>query len=347
MKIQSRPPMYSLPINDLENIAERVQDIWPKQQSILITGGTGFFGRWLVESIAFVEEKLKSENKYIVISRQKSLDLEQKIPVFKKGFFEFVEADLQDLESLNDPVDFVIHAASDVVGIKSGKCDFASILKATQNLIGVLQNKKLKKFLYVSSGGVYSDSETGHIESELSTDDLLKLNMNSKPESYAYAKINSEKAVIQSALKWPIQIVRCFSFVGPYADSSMAVMQFLQQKLTSNLITVQSPNVVRSFMYPTDLVVGLIQALYKSDLPQILNLGSERSITLKEVAEKINAIGPLGTVQIKENVNQISLAGRCYYPDITLAKKELGFVPSIDLDLALQKTYTFYKNGVS
>jgi nucleoside-diphosphate-sugar epimerase len=106
--------VYSLPVEDLKNIAERVSSFWPKNQNFLLTGATGFFGRWMVESLAYLEETVTTGNRYHVISRQKPTDVFQKIPVLKKSFFYFHQLDLQNPVSFKEKFEFILHGAADV-----------------------------------------------------------------------------------------------------------------------------------------------------------------------------------------------------------------------------------------
>jgi nucleoside-diphosphate-sugar epimerase len=326
--------MFSLPKADLENIAARLAPLWPERKTFLITGGTGFFGRWLVESIAWLESQKPSGNKYIVISRQDKVSLQQKISVLQNNYFEIIQQDLQVPFEISTSIDFVLHAASDVAKIKNSRdSDFSSLLTSTQNLIKALKPFKLQKFLYVSSGGVYTADGWPMKEEQ------LQLSLSADMPTYAEAKRQCEMEVRQ--IKGACS-ARCFSFVGPYVDSKMAVMDMLMKKTSGQSIVVNSPEVVRSFMYPTDLSVALWTLLLSKTTSTEYNIGSPQSINLLELAKKISVLGESSEVLYKNNDNEGSvLAGSFYAPDVSRYEGEFGALVTVDLETALFKTYNF------
>lgn len=329
--------MYCLPIDDLENISSRLIDVWPNEKKILITGGTGFFGRWFIEAICYLEKKKNSKNKYVIITRQNKQELICKIKVLAEPFFEILQQDIQDSFKIDSAFHYVIHAASDVSKMKNTKeSDFGSIVKATKNLLGAIDTTLLNKFLYISSGGVYNISENAHKE------DDLKLTSSINVNSYAEAKKQSELLV--EALPNSC-IARCFSFVGPFVDPKMAVMDMINKKVRKQSIVVHSPMVVRSFMYPSDLVVILFKLLLLKNNSQVYNVGSDQAITLLELAKKISHIGSsLNSnceVICKDITTNESLAGHYYFANIDRINTEYGNILSLDLDSALYKTFSF------
>lgn len=325
--------MYSLPIDDLGLIHNRLQAAWPKNKTFLITGGTGFFGRWLVESICYIEKKTNAHNKFIIISRQSRQDLVAKISVLAEPFFEVLQHDIQNHFKISENIDYVIHAASDVSKIKNSKeSDFGSIVVATENLIESVKNKQVAKFLYVSSGGVYAPSENAAFE------DDLRLNKNDNISSYAEAKRQSELLVMELTNSC---IARCFSFVGPFVDPKMAVMDMISKKIEKQSIIVNSPGVIRSFMYPSDLVVSLFKLLLLKNNSKIYNVGSDQAVTLLDLAKKISHYESSSEVLYKDNVQNTALAGNCYFANIDRIKAEYGNILTVDLDEALQKTFSF------
>lgn len=324
--------MYTLPIEDLENIFDRVQGFWPKNKVFLITGGTGFFGRWLVESAAYFEEKLGKGNRFLIYSRQDKADLVKKIPVLGRGCFQLIQHDLIAKFKIDSSVDYVLHAASDVSKLKTNNVtDFTLVLTGTRNVISAVEDKKITKFLYVSSGGIYPTANK-------ISEDQLKLEPTDNITSYAEAKRQCEIAVSNLSQAC---ISRCFSFVGPFVDPKMAVMDMLAKKVNYQSITLNSPQVVRSFMYPTDLIVSLFQLLLLQTTQREYNVGSDQSISLLELAQKISQFVPASQVEVKSTPNTKALAGQVYYPSIERIQKEFPSHVTIDLDAALLKTFNF------
>lgn len=331
--------MYSLPIDDLKNISARLEDIWPKEKVFLLTGGTGFFGRWLVEAICYLERKTESRNRYIIISRQSKQTLTAKIKTLSESFFEVRQQDIQDRFKINETLDYVIHAASDVTKIKNSKeSDFNAIVIATKNLLEAIDHKTIK-FLYISSGGVYNSSENG------SKEDDIVIEKTKKVDSYSEAKRQSELLVKELANSC---IARCFTFVGPFVDPKMAVMDMINKKVQKQGIVVNSPTVVRSFMYPSDLVVSLFKLLILKNNSHTYNVGSDQEISLSELAKKISFLEGHSEVIFNNNSDRFSLAGKCYFANIDRINAEYGNIITVDLESALYKTYDFMnKEGQS
>jgi nucleoside-diphosphate-sugar epimerase len=332
--------MYSLPIEDLEHVFFNVGSIWPQSKTFLITGGTGFFGRWILESIAYIETKKKSQNKYIVISRQPTHKLIENFPVLRSSHFQIVQQDMKSAFTIKEYLNYVIHAAVDVSKVKSSeKKDFLDDVLITENILAAVGQQKLDNFIYVSSGGVYVNSDSKP-KSENSTQTLELKNIS----TYSQAKRKSEILVEAWAKKTAnsICLARCFSFVGPFADKNMAAMDMLHAKSENLSIKVNSPGVVRSYMYPTDLVIALLRLLFSKNKYEIYNIGSDHAVTLKELAEKISRISTQSQVIVADNeVSAISLAGNHYVPEVSRARGELENFLSINLDQALTKTYNF------
>lgn len=322
--------MNGLPVEDVSYIAEELQKFWPSGKTFLITGGTGFFGRWILEAISKIDDGGKYNNRYVVISRQQPDTLKEKMHFLRRPAFEIMSHDLdQPLEGWIS-ADYVIHAAADVVGIKSKSKNFASITRATCHVVDWVK-ESAPRFLYVSSGGVYVDPR--HVDEAGDT-------IRPGEGSYGQAKRASE-LYIESELG-NFCMARCFSFVGPFANPQMAVMQMLGQRMRNERVTALSPAVIRSYMYARDLTVALLSLLVRETRHRYYNIGSEEEITMRELAELISLLGK-GTEDavISDTPSSISLAGAAYVPVTKRLRNEFSYLDFLRLDEALKKTILF------
>lgn len=337
--------MYSLPEEDLGLIAARVESLWPRRKRFLISGGTGFMGRWLVESIFKLESQLKTENEFFIISRRSREIIFQEIPILKNSCFTMIQSNLQDFTKVEGTIHYVIDAASDVALTKAGQSqqiNFSNSMEGTKNLLRIAVEKQVEKYLYVSSGGVYANSNGPQVESNFNP----SKDSSGLVQNYNDAKRAAEGLVIKVAGETGLvaQIVRCFSFVGPYVSSQMAVIQFLQSVIRKKSIELSSPSAIRSYMHPVDMCVGLFQILLTPAKSIVFNLGSSQPVRLDRlIAEIGKATGTQPEVKLCESFTR-SLAGQCYYPNTELIEKELKFQMQIQLPEALKKTWQFYKN---
>lgn len=337
--------LLSLPLDDLKSIAEDLQTVWPKNKNFFITGGTGFFGRWFVESIYLVESKLKAGNRFYILSRKTRTALLEALPALEADFFTLVHADISTLaeKDLNFDIDYVIHGATDVSAFKKQTSNENKFGDATEKFLQLLKSKKIQRLLYLSSGAVYEGLESPFAEAHMTEQHL----QSQTGKDYTNEKRASELAVQRSGLSY--FILRCFAFVGPYLDDSMAVMDMIKHKLAGQDVVVKSPDVQRSYLYPTDLVIQVFRVLYLETSSTEFNLGSPESVTLEKLAQKICALeGKPTQVKIDKNVEETALASSIYLPNMEKLYTQLGLTkPLVDLQTALSKTLKFTKEKIA
>lgn len=331
----------TLPQEDIDQIASELLPIWPSGKNIFITGGTGFFGRWIVESLFALEKSLNKKNQYFILSRRPRVEVVKSIPVLAADCFTFIQADILNLKESDIPakLDYVIHGAVDVATYKQdeGNTQFG---QGTANLLRLVKDKGVQRFLHLSSGAVYEGfGQSPFKETAISNNDLKT----SSTKDYTNEKRASEVCVIESGL--PYFILRCFAFVGPFLNESMAVMDMIKAKLEGREITVNSPTVIRSYLYPVDLVTQLFKVLFLQVPSTAFNLGSPNQINLGDLARVIAQLeGAKSEVTLKTAATDVSLGSSQYVPDMTKLYTTLNIQkPRVDLATALSKTLNFEK----
>lgn len=333
-----------MPAEDLELIYNDIKELWPCNKIFFITGGTGFFGRWLVESIAFLENKLKSKNIFYILSRNNEEINFKKIPCLAEPFFKIVQGHATNFSLPAVKLDYVIHAAADVSQAKSGQESlelFRMITEGTRYLLEKIKSQSISKLIFISSGAIYGPQNQAVDESADCTIPLEKLT-----SGYAEAKRAGEwlTAAYSETYGFAANSVRCFAFVGPYAEPVMAVMNFLNAKSNKKNIQVMLPESVRSYMYPTDLISGLFHILFRAENKKTYNLGSDNQTTLLSLAQNIAANEVVVAVDSTVSNLAVSLGGSYYVPDIKKLRTDLNFTIKIQLDEALNKTLKWIEN---
>lgn len=334
--------LLTLPLSDILQIATDLSSVWPCNRRFLITGGTGFFGRWIVESVFLLENELKSNNQFFIVSRRSKKELIKLIPALANDCFKIISKDLLVLEEkdLPDDIDYVIHGAVDLEAYKSDQACMKYGL-ITDRLISLLKQKKLERFLYLSSGAVYEEyGKSPYSEITMCRSDLEKIS----DKHYTNEKRASELIVMNSDI--PYFILRCFAFVGPYLNDSMAIMSMIKSKINSQEIILNSPHVIRSYLYPVDLIIQLFRVLFLQSSSNIFNLGSPNQISLEQLAITISKLqglnNPIKVIQSHKNNN---LGTDQYVPNMSKLYSYLNInQPSIDLITAICKTIDFEKN---
>jgi UDP-glucuronate decarboxylase len=145
--------------------------------------------------------------------------------------------------------------------------------------------------------------------------------------------------------KLRIKVVRLFNTYGPrmHPNDGRVVSNFIMQALTGQDITIYGEgNQTRSFCYVDDLVEALIRMMDSPDeVTGPINLGNPGEFTIRELAEQVIAL--TGSTSRLINQPLPSDDPRQRQPDITLAKKHLGWNPTIPLDEGLIKTIEYFK----
>jgi nucleoside-diphosphate-sugar epimerase len=318
--------------------------------SLLIIGGTGFFGKsildafqrnlldsWDIDSLMIMArhpEELKGNHSQLITSKVKLL----------KG----------DIASINELpfADYVIHAAAST----DARNYHATPLKERSNIIrGTLNYCELakefnhkSKSVYVSSGAVYGNQP---YNLEKIPEDFDFLDAEQLPESkrdYAYAKRDSEKAINDLGnYDLDVSIARCFTFVGQWLprDQHFAIGNFISDGLNNRKIKVTSNHkVYRSYMYADDLVEWLMTIAEKSDSScPIYNVGSDQEILITELASKIGDFFHQETDMLPHSSDDLDF----YIPDISRAMKDLNLHLKYNLDEAISRTVESIKKNLA
>jgi UDP-glucuronate decarboxylase len=140
------------------------------------------------------------------------------------------------------------------------------------------------------------------------------------------------------------RIVRIFNTFGPRMlfDDGRVVSNFIVQALKGQDITVYGKGEqTRSFCYVDDLVRGIIATMNKDGFHGPVNLGNPNEMTISDLAKRVIQLTGSSSKIVQRPLPQDDPTRR--QPDITLAKRELGWVPAVQLDTGLQKTIEDFK----
>ena len=307
-----------------------------KNKSILITGGTGFFGKNLCEFLVEINREFNSNIKIYSMARRK---------VAIEGV-SFLEQDLTKEISIHLEIDFVIHTATPVVNDKSTSNELLSIIiNGTQNIISWSKLNKVKKILFISSGAVYGaqPSEIKKVDESY----FEKVPVFDENNAYASGKRISE-LMAYSLLKdssVEFSIARGFAFSGKYLalDQHFAIGNFVKDAIDGKKIKVKGDGTaIRSYMDNIDLCFWTLAILLKGRSLEAYNLGSDQEITIKELALTISRMVPGTEVQIENEKNSVIKSNR-YVPSTEKAQSELNLKLTVTLEESIQKMLEIYR----
>ena len=331
---------------DLNYILEHTHDLWNevRGQRIFITGGTGFFGCWLLESFCWANDHLDLHASAVVLTRDPQ-KFAGKAPHL--AAHPAIRLYAGDVRSFNFPAgacSHVIHAATESnlqLSAENPLLMLDTIVEGTRHTLDFARHCGATKFLLTSSGAVYGKQppDLPHVpEDYLGAPDPLD------PRSvYGEGKRLAEHLCALYAQQYGVEakIARCFAFVGPYLplDASFAIGNFILNGLRGEPIQVKGDGTpYRSYLYAADLAIWLWTILFKGKACCPYNVGSEEAVTIAELAHLVAAhFEPRPHIKLEQNLVQ-GIAHSRYVPSIERVRSAFGLWPTIALADALQRT---------
>ena len=333
---------------DFRHILDHTQPVWKQVAGkvIFLTGGTGFFGKWLLDSFLYANNHLSLNAKMIVLSRSPDKFLLQ-YPKYKHGSISFVKGDIRDFEFPEGPIDYIMHAATDVnvsMNVELPLLMYDTIVEGTRHILEFARMKNVAAILHTSSGAVYGKQppDLTHIPEDYNgSPDIYD-----KSASYGEGKRTSEMLsnMYHNSYKVNSKIARCFAFVGPYLplDTHFAIGNFIKDVINGNKIVINGDGTpFRSYMYASDLVIWLWNILFFGKTCRPYNVGSDEDVTIKELAEII-ATASENKTEVEIKLPKHNFPPARYVPSVDRAQKELGLKVHISLNEAIKKTIKYY-----
>jgi dTDP-glucose 4,6-dehydratase len=289
-----------------------------KHKSLLIIGGTGFFGKSILD---YLDQNLfwkKKINNIIFISRgRKKFFISKSLK--KKFTINHIKKNIISLKKI-PYADYVFYCA--ILN------DYKDDHKAVKNYFKLAKKyHATSKILYMSSGAIYGRQPTNIRkidENYLSSNKKINFLNNSK-NLYSINKLKNEKIFKKlSKLGVKVSIARCFAFVGRHLprNKNYAVGNFIENIIKNKTIEVNSNHeVIRSYMYADDLVRWLFKILSSAnDKCPIYNVGSDSAISIFKLADLLSKKYNILLSHKNKNCNFVDR----YIPNINKAKKEFG-----------------------
>lgn len=294
---------------------------------LFITGGTGFFGKAILKH--YKQKNLYNNLEITILTRNKSNFLISNPQIASFGKIKIIEGDILQPESLPKcDFEYIIHAATDsTIGLELPVLERSNqIVEGTKNILEWSHGSNVKRFLYVSSGGVYGKIEKPALESQNSTADISDIE-----NTYSISKLFSEHLCFLycKTHKMNFSIIRCFSFIGEDLplNKHFAIGNFILNVKDDDIIEVKGDgSPVRSFMDQRDLANWIFSILKNGSNGEIYNVGSDEEISILDLAELIsNLSNRKNRIVVKGKEVKGQSYGRNYYvPNIDKAKNNLG-----------------------
>lgn len=330
---------------DLAGIFSRLEMDWPRLSGarILITGGTGFIGRWLLEALRHADLRLRLDLEVTILTRDPASFAAKAPHLAAHQGFAAVAGDVRSFDPGRADYTHIIHAAADA-SAELNEHDpllmFDTIVTGTRHVLDLARNAGAGRVLFLSSGAVYGAQpwDMTHV----AEDWLGGPDITTHRSAYGEGKRAAEviAAIYRQQHDMDIGIARIFTLLGPLLplDTHFAAGNFLRDAMAGRTVTVNGDGrAVRSYLYAADLAEWLWVMVLRAPANMICNVGSEEAVSIGELAERAARLIGGGRHDILGKADAGWNPGR-YVPSTRKIREELGVSPATDLDEALRRT---------
>ena len=337
---------HPLPQEDLEHVLAHTRPLWEQVRCgrIFVTGATGFFGIWLLESFAFANKNLNLGANLVGLSRDPDAFYAKVSHLAQESSIALHRGDVRDFDFPLGSFTHVIHAGTTSSAPVPPSEMLDTIIRGTNRTLEFAVAAGAKRFLFVSSGAVYGKQppKMTHIpETYLGSPDPMDPN-----SAYGEGKRVGELlcAIAHQEHGLEATIARCFAFVGPHLplDAHFAIGNFIRDAMKGEPIKVKDGTPYRSYLYAADLAVWLWTILFKGVACHPYNVGSEQEITVESVAKSIASAEGGSVAGQPLSLSHSSHAYR-YVPSVRFTHSSLDLNVRIPLVEAIQRTIAWCK----
>lgn len=330
---------------DLKEVLAQTQSVWSqlRNASLFITGGTGFIGCWLLEALRHADQSLGLNLQVHVLTRDPEAFRRKAPHLADYPAFQFVAGDVTQFSLPKTTITHVIHAATDAsaqLNEENPLKMFETAVEGTQQALKLAAHFKGSRLLFLSSGAVYGQQpwEMERVAEGWNGGPAVTDPRN----AYAEAKRAAEMycAIYQKQFGVDCVTARIFSLLGPYQVLGIhfAAGNFIRDAMAGKPIVVNGNGLpCRSYLYAADLVVWLLHLLVRGETGKAYNVGSERSVSIKELAERVATVLGTGEYRILGAADAGWNPGR-YVPDTRQIREAFGVTETVTLEESILRT---------
>jgi dTDP-glucose 4,6-dehydratase len=325
---------------DLDHILEKTESLWTgaRGSRIFVTGGTGFVGTWLTESLLWANRRLALGIEAVLLTRDARRVSQWDVTP--------VVGDAAEFEMPSGTFDFAVHAATYAHLAPNAESPTGMLdrdVAATRRVLEFARLRGVRRMLFTSSGAVYGKQPTELLNV---TEDYAGGPATCDTGSaYGLGKRISEHlcACWSQVYGFDATIARLFAFIGPHLplDTNYAAGNFLRDAMAGGPIEIAGDGTpYRSYLYAADLAIWLWTILFRGQAARPYNVGSPEPVSILDLAR---AIAPGMEIRVAKQAVAGASATR-YVPSTERAEKELGLRVWIPLDEAIRRTAEWHRN---
>lgn len=328
-----------LPAGDLDHILEHTAHLWSglRGARIFVTGGTGFFGSWLLESFLKAEDGLGLEAAVTVLTRSPEQFRRRAPHVAGHPAVRVVAGDVRSFVFPEGRYTHVIHGAAESNAALYRDQPLSmldTLVDGTRRVLDFAVAAGARRFLLLSSGKVYGAdcADAGSV--------------------YAEGKRMAEMLAILYARNYGVEcaIARGFAFAGPGLplDTHFAIGNFISDCMNGRAIEIRGDGTaLRSYLYAADLAVWLWTILARGESGRPYDVGSVREVSVAELAATVaSVLAPRTEIRVA-GVARPGAPVERYVPDTQRARTELGLREIVPLEEAIRRTAEWYSASMA
>jgi nucleoside-diphosphate-sugar epimerase len=336
-----------LPHQDLDHAVTHARQDFESLRGarLLVTGGTGFFGKWLVSTFVHANHTLGLGATMVLLTRNPVRFREESPDLAADAAISLHQGDVKGFDFPSGEFSHIIHGAA---GGGDQPLDvFDTIVLGTRRTLECAARAGTKRLLFLSSGAVYGPQPPSitHIpETYSGGPDPLQ-----PGSTYGEAKRAAEHlcSAFSRGSGFETTIARCFAFSGPALplNTNFAIGNFIGDVLAGRPITIQGDGTpYRSYLYAADLAVWLWGILVRGEHRRAYNVGSDEELTIAALANAVAAMSCSGAkIQIARQPVP-GVAPLRYVPSIERARVELGLERRIQMKEGIQRTLEWLRS---
>ena len=340
MSAKVAPPLAK---RDLDLVLELTSGLWEdaRGQRIFLTGGTGFFGCWLVESFCHINRELELGAQVTVLTRDPAKFAARCPHLASDPAVALLAGDVRSFGFPAGEFRYVLHAATEAVAQPGPEETLATTVEGTRHALEFAKACGARRFLLTSSGAVYGRQppEMTHVpETYVPAPEAVDA-----VNAYSEGKRRAEMVCAEMARGTDVEvaIARCWAFCGPHLalDAHFAIGNFIRDVMAGRPIAIGGDGIPRrSYLYAADLAAWLWTMLFRAPALVPINVGSGEDLSIRELAETVaKMLRPETEIRIAKQAVEDALPSR-YVPSVERARELLGLRETVGLEEQIRRT---------
>lgn len=331
--------------DDIRSICAQIPDVLQSLRGsrIFLTGGTGFIGTWLLETLRQADMEFGLGLKVAILTRDPERFAVKAPHLASCPAFSFATGNVLTSEFPSGDFTHLVHAATDAsadLNEHNPLAMFDTVVSGTRWALEMAKRLQIPRTLFMSSGAVYGQ-QPWEMERVPETWTGAPQCTDARA-AYAEGKRAAEMLCSIYAKQFGLDIVtaRIFALLGPHIELGIhfAAGNFIRDAMQGRPVIVKGDGrPCRSYLYASDLIVWLLTILTNAKPGAVYNVGSDESISIGQLAQRTSELlGGQGAVIL--GAPDMGWNPGRYVPDTSLIRNDLGVAQTQSLDAAILKT---------